>query len=112
MNEKILEKFIDDLKENVLVKRLKELNGIINTKYKDEVLAFNNLKEKFAEIKQYGAFHPDYEKTKNELHYSRINLLSKPEVKEYKDKERALEKMLLDLSEEIKRKLLWLKEKV
>ena len=106
MIEKTADLLIQELQNNDITKRLKELWSIIEVKYQNEIKSFKAKEQKFTEIKQYGVYHPDYEKAKKELHDARIKLDSLDEVKEYKRLEKELQKLLDMISDKIKGELL------
>ena len=108
MNE--LEKAVLSLSEKIKeleeVKRLKELNTIIDNKYADLILEFNKAKSEYDEAKKYDSYYPGFEQIKERLQKARIALNSKQEVIEYKRLERRLDEILRDVSKKIKEGIL------
>lgn len=63
-----------------------EAQGLIST--------FLRAKQRYEEAKAYGKYHPDLGKYQKEFQEQKVRLMENPYIKEYKDLERALQKVL------------------
>ena len=75
-------KYFEELKNTDKFKRLIELNNIIKDKYKKEIVSFKTAESFYLEAKD-NEYYPDKDKIIKRFKEAKINLYSKPEVKEY-----------------------------
>lgn len=93
----------DEIKELPPYKRLLELKEIMDNNHEISSLitAFNKQKVKYEEVSKYGKYHPDLKKVQLELAVIKAEVYTHDVVKEYKEQERQLQKILNQVSMEI-----------
>lgn len=96
-----LDNLINDITSSEAFLRLKELKKIIDSKYKKEILAFKNAESLYNDALPNKMYYKDFDKLSLDLSNKKAILYDKPEVKEYKLLEGNLNRMLIDLSNDI-----------
>ena len=94
---------VDEIKENEIYIRLVELKHIIETDQDIVALVetFNKVKVKYEEVQKYGKYHPDLKKVSLELKDIKETLYTNGIIKEYKQLEKKLQRMLDDISRSV-----------
>ena len=87
------------IKETKEYQELKSLEEIINNKYQKEISEFNQAKEKVDNLNKYS---PDYQEKKNDMLKKKERLYQLDEVIKYKKLEIKINKMLKEISDQIK----------
>ena len=72
-----------------------------NEEVKSLIAAFNKQKRKYEEVSKYGKYHPDLKKVQLDLAAIKQRVFTHDIIKEYKEKERELQKILNELSMDI-----------
>ncbi len=96
--------YFNELKNLPEFKRLIELKQIIDTKYKNEIIAFKTKESLYLESLK-NDYYPDKDKIKKDFILAKSNLYKKEEVKEYFDIQNKLDLLLkndfIDIRENI-----------
>lgn len=106
MNTDLMNKtydLVDEIKSSEIYKRLIELHKIIN---KDEDIIkliehFKKQKVKLEEASKYGKYHPDLKQIQLNLKEAKENLYNNDIIKEYKQCEKEIQKILNNISKEL-----------
>ena len=86
---------LDEIKQDQIYVELRSLNKIIETTYKDEIIAFNRAKQHYDQIMgEGGAYHPDYKAATQRLSLTKKALYDTNHMKKYVVLERQLQTML------------------
>lgn len=93
----------DQIKESELYQEMKNLDKIIKTKYENELKEYQRTFILFDEVfSTGGVYHPDFNKVNKEYKRAKQTLFTKEEVRKYFLCEQKLNKMLKEVSDEIK----------
>lgn len=98
MTEIIMQTYevLNEIKHDQIYSKIKKLNRMINQKYQEEIMKFNQAKNMYQEVlNQGGTYHPDYKKVIKAMSEAKHELYSKEEVKSYLELEKKFE---LDLN--------------
>lgn len=106
MNLELLNKtydLVDEIKNLPIYIRMIELNKQMKESKSISTLVdvFNRVKTKYDEVSKYGKHHPDLKKVQIELKDAKENLYNNDIIKEYKNCERQIQKVLNNISKEI-----------
>lgn len=106
MEEKLLNlayELTDEIKESPSFIKLKELKKIIDqdVNLSELINKFNKVKIKYEEVSKYSKYHPDYEKVSKELIDIKKEVFTNTVIKEYKDLEKEIQKLLDKISRDI-----------
>lgn len=106
MNDSVLNKvydLVDEIKTKEEYIRLLELKKIIDQDDLIRILItkFNQAKNKYEEAIKFGKFHPDLKQIQLDLGKAKSELYNNETVSEYKTLEKAIQKMLDDISRRI-----------
>lgn len=101
----------DAFKKQAKYQRLLVLQDIIktNNEISGMIVDFQKVKQKYEEAKTYGKYHPDLARYQKEYQMKKIAMMSNDVIKEYKELERSLQKLLdqfsIDLAEAVSKNI-------
>lgn len=98
--ENIIDEYIEELINNPDFIKLKELKKLIDSKYKNEIIAFKTAESLYIEATKYGKNHPNLHEYQINFMKAKSKLYSLNEVKEYLALER---KIGNDINDDIKK---------
>lgn len=101
----LAEEYALSFRETNDFKRFLILKVKIEEELKKEIIDFKNAESKYLEAKEYGDFHPDLTKYKNDLIVKKSILYSNNLVIEYKELEQKLQRKLDDDLNELKQSI-------
>lgn len=106
MKQEIIEKtyeLVDEIKGSEDYKKLQKLHKIIdtNSEIKELINIFKKYNDKYEEVSKYGKYHPDLKKVQKQFSEAKTNLYSNKLVKEYKELENRIQKILDNISKEL-----------
>ena len=93
------------LMNDEVFKELVSCKKTIDEKYQIEIQNFKKYEMKFTEVREYGKYHPDYQKYKDAFCDAKDTLFGLPLVKRYKELERLFQQKLDSISDELKRSI-------
>lgn len=94
-----------ELMESELFQELMACKKEIDCLYQKEIFDFKKYEAKYEEVKEYGKYHPDYNKYKDAFLKAKDTLFGLDLVKRYKELERKFQIELQLVSEEIKKSI-------
>lgn len=94
---------VDEIKDKKEYLRLLELKKIMDTDSTiiELITNFNKMKVKYEEVSKYGKFHPDLKEVRIKLGKTKEALFTNKVISEYKELEKAIQKILDDVSRKI-----------
>lgn len=96
----------DELKTTETYQQMQKLDKIIKTKYKEELENYQQTFKKFDEVfSTGGVYHPDYENVSKPYLEAKKTLFTKEEVKLYFQNERKINKVLKEISDNIRKNI-------
>ena len=96
----------DEIKQSDAFKALIALKTYMDDHLQQEVDAYQKAHQLFSDIQATGGqYHPDFKKTVVALSIAKKALYEKPEVKQYLEQEKAIQKILDDLARDLANKI-------
>ena len=100
--ENIVDDYVNEITDNDDFKKLIELKKIIDSKYKNDIIALKTAESKYLEASNYGKYYPNLEELRRDFSNKKKELYSKEEVREYFDLERKINELINNDINELK----------